>query len=122
MKKSKIKTKDNVTPIQKKSLKDFISLDLAICLLITILLFLPTINRPWLVYDERILFDGLYFPQLINFKEFFEVISNFGLDFNVISSNSMYSSNYVRRTCPLSQVLGIIVTFFLKKDPIRFHI
>lgn len=95
---------------------------LLFCLLVVSILFIPTLDRPWILYDERILFQGSYFPTPSSIKEMFEIIENFGLNFNVLSSSPIYSSNYVVRTCPLSQLLGTTVSFFLEKDPYKFHL
>lgn len=98
------------------------NLSLITCLIIVCILFIPTLVRPWLLYDERILAESLYFPVAQNISEFFEILNKFGLNFNIISSNSIYSSNYVIRNCPGSQILGMIVSFLLKKEPFYYHL
>ncbi len=96
-------------------------LDLIICLAITSLIFIPTLVRPWLLYDENLLFNGTYFPTPKNIGQMFEIISQLGLNFNIVSSNAIYSSNQVIRTAPLGQIFGMIISFFFKKDPVLFH-
>ena len=97
-------------------------IDLSFCILLILAIFLPIINRPWLLYDESIIPDGTYFPTPHTFQEIFEIINSFGLRFNIVSSNSIYSSNYITRTCPFTQVFWIIVNFiFQKKDPFLYH-
>ncbi|MBI3591357.1 MAG: hypothetical protein HY094_08295 [Candidatus Melainabacteria bacterium] len=97
-------------------------IDLSFCILLVLAIFLPIINRPWLLYDESIIPDGTYFPTPASFQEIFEILEKFGLNFNVLSSNSIYSSNYIRRTCPFSQVFWLVVNFiFQKKDPFLYH-
>lgn len=126
---SKVKNKKKqpvIKPEKRFSIKD-LSLktnlvDLLICLGIVSILFVPTLVRPWLLYDERILFEGLYHPTPSSITELFEVIGEFGLNSNVISSNSMYSSNYVVRSCPFNQLFWTTVNFlFQKKDPFLYH-
>lgn len=106
----------------KATFKNKTILELSICIFILCLLFIPTLNRPWLLYDENILFNGNYFPTPISLSEMFEIIKTFGLNFNIISSNTMYSSNHVTRTAPLGQLLGMTISSFFKKDPLYFHL
>lgn len=100
----------------------FKKLDLIVCLLVVCGLFIPTLIRPWLIYDERILYEGIYFPTPNTIGEIFEIIKSFGLNFSVLSSNTIYTSNYVTRTCPFGQIFGMLISFFFKKDPFYFHV
>ena len=102
--------------------KSFKKVDLLFCLLIVLVLFIPTLTRPWLIYDERIIYNNLYFPTPASFGNIFEIFSNFGSNFNIISSNSIYSSNYINRTCPLCLLMWMFTVFFLQKQPILFHL
>ena len=95
--------------------------ELLVCILLVSILFVPTLIRPWLIYDERIIFDGLYFPTASTFGEIFEIIEKFGLNFNALSSNTIYSSNYITRSCPFGQLLGVLLTFFFKREPVFYH-
>lgn len=106
----------------KKERKYYNFFELLFCLFIVSVLFFHTLNRPWLIYDENIIFNNTYFPALTSIEDFIEYIKNFGLNFNFVSSNLMYSSNSVRRTVPLGQLLGIITSSILRKDPLLFHL
>lgn len=110
---------------EKTKFKDLIfnptNIYLLICLIIVCALFAPTLNRPWLTYDERIIYDSIYFIIPSSFSEIFELIEKFSGQFNIISSNSYYSSNYLIRTCPLSLVLNLFAGFFLGKNAFLFH-
>ena len=97
-------------------------IDLVICLTVVLVLFLPTINRPWLYYDEGIIFKGSYYPIPTSFGEIFEFIKVFGFSHTLISSNTIYSSNYVTRSCPLDQFFGMLIGFFLKQNAFLYHI
>ena len=97
-------------------------IDLVFCLTVVFLLFLPTINRPWLYYDEGTIFKGSYYPLLTSFSEIFEFIKEFGFSHTLISSNTIYSSNYVSRSCPLDQIFGMLIDFFLKRNALAYHI
>lgn len=114
---------------QKKNTKektdllyDLTNFDVALCLSIVLLLFAPSLARPWLIYDERTIFEGSYFPTPSSFGEIIEIINWFGLNFNITSSNTIYSSNYITRTCPLSQLFGMLLAFFFKKEALLYHI
>ena len=126
MSKKKFKTTQTESINETKiSLKDLIldlkNIDLLVCLIIVLALFIPTLNRPWLTYDERIIYDGLYSAALNGFNEIFEILGNFGSNFNVISSNSIYSSNYIIRNCPFSLILNLFTSLFFGKNPFLFH-
>ncbi|OGI18793.1 MAG: hypothetical protein A3B68_06060 [Candidatus Melainabacteria bacterium RIFCSPHIGHO2_02_FULL_34_12] len=106
--------------LKKKNIK--INWDLLVCLFVVSLLFIPSLSRSWLIYDERIISEGIYFPTPLTFSETFEIISKFGLGFNTLSSNPIYSSNYITRTCPLGEVLGMLLAFFFKKSSFLYHL
>ena len=110
----------------KTNLKDLLTnsttIDLLICIIVILVLFIPTLNRPWLTYDERIIYDSLYFPVPKSFGEIFEIFGNFGSNFNIFSSNSIYSSNYISRACPLCLLMWTFTVFFLHKQAFLFHL
>ncbi len=97
------------------------NLEIIPCLIIVAILFIPTLVRPWLIYDERSIFEGTHFPTPTSIGEFFEIIENFGLNFNIISSNAIYSSNYITRTSPLGQLIGMTLGFLFKAKPFPYH-
>lgn len=96
-------------------------IDLLICIIIVLALLIPTLNRPWLTYDERIIYDSIYFPAIKSFGEIFEIFGNFGSNFNVFSSNAIYSSNYLTRSCPLSLMLNLLTSLFFGRNPVLYH-
>lgn len=98
------------------------NLSLLICFFFVVVLFLPTLNRPWLIYDERIIYDSFYFPLTASFGDIFEIINKIGLNFNVLSSNSIYSSNYIIRTSPFGFLFCSIAGFIFKKNAFLFHL
>ncbi len=103
-------------------LSDITNLDVLICFLIVFILFFQSLFRPWLIYDERAIYEGFHFGSPKSIGELFEFIENFGLNFNIISSNLMYSSNYVTRTSPFGQLLGTILSLLFKKTPFLWHL
>ena len=48
-----------------------IFVDLAICVILVLLFFLPTLNRPWLFYDENAIYDETFVPVPRTFGEIF---------------------------------------------------
>ena len=97
-------------------------INLLICLTVILLLFIPTLTRAWLIYDERVIFDNSFFPFPTSLSEIFETFRGFGLNFNLMSSNAIYSSNSVTRSAPLSLILHTFINFFLKKNPFSYHL
>ena len=93
-----------------------------VCIVIVSLLFLPTINRPWLAYDERMIYDSVLFSVQNSFSDIFELVGKVGTGINVFSSNSLYTSNYLIRFCPLGLIRNLFVSFFLKKSPLLYHL
>lgn len=90
-------------------------------LVIVCILFFPTLKRGWLIYDERIIYDNIYFTTPLYFSELFEIVKKFGLNFNVISSNPIYSTNFLVRTSPMGQILGMVIGYITKKEPFLWH-
>ena len=95
---------------------------LYVCLVAIFIFFIPTLIRPWLIYDERIFADGIYFPFSNSISEMFEILNTFGLNFTVSSSNTFYSSNYVTRTCPFGLVFGMAISLLFKQNPFLYHL
>ena len=106
----------------KTLLFDIKNWDVIVCFLIIFILFFQSLFRPWLIYDERTIYEGFHFGSPTSIGELFEFIENFGLNFNIISSNLMYSSNYVTRTSPFGQLLGTILSLLFKKIPLLWHL
>lgn len=115
-----MKIKKNTKEIKNNF--DKTNLYVLICLFIIAVLFIPTLNRPWLIYDERIIYDNFYFPLPSSFSEMFELINRVGSNFNILSSNSMYTSNFIIRACPLTFILYEFTSFIFKKSPVLFHL
>ena len=99
-----------------------VSLDLLICLSAVCLLFVSTLDRPWLLYDEKAIIDNSFFPSPASFSEIFETFKEFGLNSNFLSSNAIYSSNSVTRSSPTGLILMTFANFFFKKIPILYHL
>ena len=106
----------------KDLIKDKSNIALLVCIAVILILFIPTLNRPWLAYDERLIFDSIYFPTVNSFGEIFEILESTGLTFNALSSNSIYSSNYIVRSCPFSFVLNLFSSLFFQKSAFLFHL
>ena len=99
-----------------------IYLDLSLCLLIVFGFFIPTLSRQWLFYDERLIYNNTYFPITGSFSEIFEITKHIGNNFNVISSNPIYSYIYLIRGCPLNIYIISFFSFLLKRSAFHYHL
>ena len=48
------------------------------CVLFVAVIYSFSLARPWLPFDERIIYDNLYFPVPKSFGHIFEIFTNFG--------------------------------------------
>ncbi len=95
---------------------------LSICVILILILHIPALSRPWLIYDEKTIIDNSLFPSPLSFFDIIETFKEFGLNFNFISSNVIYSSNSVIRSSPMSLILNTFINFCLKKNAFHYHL
>lgn len=98
-----------------------LKVDLLICFALVLILYLPTLDRSWIFYDERLIFDELAVPIPSSFKEIFEIINSFGVVNNLSSTNFLYSSNSVNRPSLLGVPFLLLVGLFFKKSAFLYH-
>lgn len=96
-------------------------IDLSICFGITFLIFFHTLHRPWIFYDENIIYDETLFPIPASFSEIFEIIGSFGLSTNLNSSNFLYSSNSVTRFNLFDIPIRLFIGFLFQKNAFLYH-
>lgn len=96
-------------------------IDLSICIGITLLIFIPTLNRSWVFYDENIIYNETLFPIPASFSEIFEIIGLFGTSNNLSSSNFLYSSNSVTRFNIFDVPIRLFIGFLFQKNAILYH-
>lgn len=111
--------------VQKENKKLFLDfalfLDAAICIFVIFALYLGTLNRPWIFYDERVIYEELAVPIPSSINEIFEIIKNFGITGNITSSNLLYSSNTVHRPSLFGVPFLLILGLVFKKSAILYH-
>src|SRR3989338_6751274 len=107
--------------INKKN-KDHAFTFLSVSLLVVLLVYLPSIFRPWLPFDERIIYNEGIAPIPQTLDEVFEIIRVFGINSNIESMNTFFSNNLTIRSDPLSNSINIIISFFLRKNAVLYHI
>lgn len=96
--------------------------DLAICLLITCLIFSLSLFRSWIFYDEYAVYNETFIPIPSSFNELVEILSSFGLINNFGSSNFLYSAVSVIRTNLLGVPLLLVLGLFFKKTAFFYHV
>lgn len=101
--------------------KTNILVDIAICLFIVVAIYFHSLNRPWIFYDERVIFEETVCPIPTSFGEIFEYFNSFGLTNNLSSTNLLYTSNSVNRSSLFGVPLLIIIGFFFQKNAALYH-
>lgn len=107
---------------EKKSSKPKYILGILICLIITSAIFIPTIKRGWVFYDESAIYEEVIAPIPNSFGELKEILSSFGFVNNLSSNNFLYSSNSVNRTSLLGTPFLLLVQLLFKKNAIYYHL
>jgi len=104
-------------PASKKSF----FLELTIILMIVFSFYFLTLNRSWIFYDERALYEELFAPIPASFNELIEIIKSFGINNNFSSINYLYSSNSVNRSNLLGIPLLLVLGLLFNHNPVFFH-
>ncbi len=95
---------------------------LIVTLLIVSFIFLPTVNRPWQMFDEKdIYYNESLYPMPASSSEVFEVISTYAFNFNLESHNLQFSNIVNIRSNPIGATLNILISYFFKKNPSYYH-
>ncbi len=97
------------------------AIGLIFCFIVISLIYLHTLNRPWIFYDEITIPEEIHIPISTSLGEIFEIIKLFGLGNGFSSGNLLYSSNSVYRHLPLGSPFLLIINFLLKKNGFLFH-
>ena len=112
----KLDSRNKITSYKEKVL------DILICICIVLILYIPTLSRPWLFFDENIIYKETFAPIPLSFSEIFETIKSFGLSSNFVSSNYTYSNIYLNRTNFLGIPFFLTFGFFLQKNAFLYHL
>lgn len=96
--------------------------DLLILAGIVSVIYIHTLDRPWIFYDEIAIYDESNFPIPSSFSELIEIIKNFGVVNNLSSSNFLYSSNSVNRINFLDIPIRLVTGLFFQKNAFLYHL
>lgn len=109
--------------MDKENTKNKISIvfDISICLIIVLLIYFHTLDRPWIFYDERVIFEETAIPIPASFSEVFENLSSFGITNNFSSSNLLYTSNSANRSNLFGVPLLLALGALFKKNAMLWH-
>lgn len=97
------------------------AISLIFCFIVINLIYLHTLNRPWIFYDENVIPEEITVSIPTSFGEVFEIIKSFGIGYGFTSGNLLYSSNSVYRHIQFGAPFLLIVNFLLKKSSFAFH-
>ncbi len=78
--------------------------------------------RPWLPFDERLIYKETFFPIPTRFEEISEIINSFILKSHILSMNSFFSNQTTLRSNPITFGLIVFVSFFFKKHAFLYHL
>ncbi|MBI2995374.1 MAG: hypothetical protein HYY52_01525 [Candidatus Melainabacteria bacterium] len=95
---------------------------LLVCVIAALSIYIPTLSRPWVFYDERVIYNEDFSQIPTTFTEIFEIINNFGLVNNFNSSNFLYTSNSVNRSNLLGIPFLLTVGYLFKLNPFLYHV
>jgi len=99
-----------------------IAIDLLICISIVVAIYSHTINRPWIFYDENVIYEETAVPMATSFSEIAETINEFGTSYSFTSGNFLHSSNIVYRKINLGAPYLLLLAFLLKKSAVLYHL
>jgi len=78
--------------------------------------------RPWLPFDERLIYKEDFFPIPTRFDEISEIIKTFILKSHILSMNSFFSNQATLRSNPITFALIVFVSFFFKTHAVLYHL
>lgn len=107
--------------MKKQADRKKIIIDILICCFITSLIYIWSLNRSWIFYDERILYDEDMVPILNSLGEIGEYLSTFGFNISLISGNPLYTSNLIQRSNLLGAPIILLIEFLFKKNAFYYH-
>ena len=94
---------------------------LLLTLFLVFIIYISSVFRGWIPFDENFIFDELLFPIPTSFSEISEIINNFALNSHLESTNTFFSNNLTIRSNPLDAVFNIITLYFFKTNAFLYH-
>lgn len=96
---------------------------ITICIIVVLFIYLHTLNRPWIFYDERLIYNEDLIPIPHSLEEVFEIVKTFGIENNLTSSNYLYSSVVsIKRNSIFSTPFLLITGLFFGKSAFLYHL
>ena len=91
-------------------------------LLIVFLIYAFSLFRPWLPFDERLIYKENFFPIPAKFNEISEIINTFISQAHMLSMNTFFSNHANLRCNPIASIMTVFLSFFFKKVPFPYHL
>ena len=91
-------------------------------LFIVLLIYLPSLFRPWLPFDEGLFYEETNFPIPVTFIEIPEVIKYFILNYHIESMNTFFSNVLNVRSNSATFILVTVISCFFQKNYFLYHL
>lgn len=92
-------------------------------LILVFLIYFSSLNRPWLFFDEHLIYEEVLLPAPKSLQEVFEIIFNFVPGLHLESMNTFFSNIHTVRSQPvLTSVFTVIFNFIFKNNAFYFHL
>lgn len=95
---------------------------LAIVIAIVFLVYSFSLSRTWQPFDEALIYKEELLPIPTSFRECFEVIKAFVINYHTLSMNSFFSNYVTLRSNQVASMLIVFVSFFFKKSFLLYHL
>lgn len=103
--------------------KNNISYFISGTLILVFLIYFSSLNRPWLFFDEHLLYEEVLLPAPRSLQEVFEIIFNFVPGLHLESMNTFFSNIHTVRPQPvLTSIFTIVFNFIFKNNAFYFHL
>ena len=89
--------------------------------LVTFIIYLASLFRPWQPFDERLFYNETLFPIPQSLSEVFEVIKSFVPNSHLESVNAFFSNHLTLRYDPFTWTMLVILFFLFKKNVLLYH-
>ena len=96
---------------------------LLLTILITFIIYSPSLNREWQFFDERLITNEGLFPIAINTQEVFEIIKTYAFSYHSDYQNAFFSNLIITRyTNIIGAILNILILYFFKTNGFYYHL
>ena len=90
--------------------------------LFVFLIYAHTLNYPWKLFDEQIIYNETVIPVPRSFSEIFEYIKYLGILSHFEASNPFYSSISNIRCLPMDNLINLFIFYLFQKNPFNYHL